>query len=187
MKIIRQPENTKVCPGCGTTLIDTARHCSMCGYVFLETEIEAAARRARASRTPKVTISLPWLALLIVALLGVNTVLVLGWQKRGETKEMVRSIQATATYEATTYISPTPTVTPTLTPPPPTPTSEPVIEYTVQPGDSCNSIATQFQVDFYELVRKNDLNCDLLSIGTVLIIPNPTPTPEPEATSAPGG
>ncbi len=186
MMPIHQPENTKLCPGCGTCLIDTARHCSMCGYVFLESDIQAqAAKHQRGPRRLRVTLSLPALLALIISLLLMNTMLVLGWQKRAETRTKVEAVNATSTYVATTYISPTPTLTPSRTPPPPTPTEVPVVQYTVVSGDSCLSVAARFKVGLDDLVRKNKIDCSLLKIGTVLVIPAPTATPEPTETPLP--
>ncbi len=193
----RQPANTKVCPGCNTRLIDTARRCLVCGYVYPDDEMEGrkeppviSAHERLEPRPPRrsvqVTLSLPFLFFVIAALLMVNTVAILGWQKRAVTSTRVAGENATSTYVATTYLSPTPTITPTLTPPPPTFTIEPVITYTVASGDSCLSVAYRFKVSLNDLLRENNkVDCGLLSIGTVLTIPKPTatPTPEPSGTA----
>ena len=175
---LRQPENTKICPGCGTCLIDTARHCSVCGYLFLEPELQAP-KPPRGPQRLRVTLSVPGFFILIAALLVMNTVVILGWQKREETKTTVQAVNATSTYVATTYVTPTPTSTATRTLAPPTPTTVPKVEYTVVSGDSCISIANRHQVSVDDLVRLNKIDCALLSIGTVLEIPKPTATPEP--------
>lgn len=150
----------------------------MCGYVFLDSEM-GKNKRAQGPRSPRVSFTLPGLLVLIIALLIMNTVVILGWQKRTETKKHVESVYATSTYEATTYVSPTPTVTATRTPAPPTPTPVPKIEYTVVSGDSCLSIVTRFNISLDSLLRANEIDCGLLKIGTVLTIPRPTATPEP--------
>jgi LysM repeat protein len=190
----RQPSNTKVCPGCGTRLIDTARRCLVCGHLF-EAERKKrpvlppapllSARQILESRPPRknvqVTLSLPLLLGVIVLLLVMNTVAILSWQQRGVTKVKVAGDNATSTYVATTYVTPTRTITPTRTAPPPTFTIEPVIEYTVKQGDSCLAVATRFKVSLDSLVAANKkLDCGLLSLGTVLIIPKATATPSPE-------
>jgi LysM repeat protein len=156
----------------------------MCGYVFLESEM-VTVKRSSGPRPLRLSFSLPGLLVLIIALLIINTVMILGWQKRTETKEQVESVQATYTYEATTYVTPTPTVTTTRPPAPPTPTVVPKIEYTVVSGDSCISISTRFDISLDSLLRANEIDCDLLKIGAVLVIPRPTATPEPLLT--PGG
>ncbi len=150
----------------------------MCGYVFLESEMQAV-KRAQGSRPLRVSFTLPGLLVLIMALVLINTVFILGWQKRTETKKHVESVYATSTFEATTYVSPTPTVTATRTPAPPTPTPIPKIEYTVVSGDSCLSIVTRYNISLDSLLRANEIDCALLKIGTVLTIPRPTATPEP--------
>lgn len=185
-----QPEHIKACPGCGTSLIITARHCAVCGYQFIDAAVDLPvdgpyARKPR----PKmlVTLNLPLLFGFILLLLAVNTVIILGFQKRGETKLLNDAADATSTYVATTYVSPTPAPTETRTPGPPTDTPVVYVEYTVASGDSCISIAERFNIYVDALLQKNDdLDCGLLNIGTVLRIPPPEPTPEPtESTPAP--
>jgi LysM repeat protein len=181
------PEHTKLCPGCGTCLMNSARHCSVCGYVFLEV-VDEPVHRPKASNPLQVTLSVPGFVALVLLLLIMNTVFILGWQKRSETKVLVRSVNATATFEATTFVSPTNAPTETRTSAPPTNTVEPEIMYTVVSGDSCLSISARFQVSLDSLAHENDdLNCDLLNIGTVLTIPRPTATPEPTVTPPPPG
>jgi LysM repeat protein len=181
------PDHTKLCPGCGTCLMNSARHCSVCGYVFLDV-VDEPVHRPPPSNPLRVTVSVPGLVALILILLIMNTVFILGWQKRAETKVLVHSINATATFEATTFVSPTPLPTETRTPPPPTITVEPEIMYTVVSGDSCLSITARFNVTLDALARENDdLNCDLLNIGTVLTIPRPLATQEPTVTPPPPG
>lgn len=181
MMLNHQPENTKICPGCGTCLMNSARHCSVCGYVFLEVETEAVAKPPPPKRL-RVTLSVPGFVALLLTLLIMNTVLILGWQKRAETKTLVQAADATSTFVATTFVSPTPSPTVTRTVAPPTETVVPQIEYTVVSGNSCLSVAAQFQVSLGSLLNENEIDCDLLKIGTVLVIPRPTPTPEPTVT-----
>lgn len=106
---------------------------------------------------------------------------------------------ASATPTATD--TPTPTdvpPSPTATPVPPTPTettsptptitaspSEPFI-YVVQEGDTCFSIAEQFNIDIVTLLAVNDLDSDCAIFpSTELVVPPPgaqldTPTPIPD-------
>lgn len=188
----RQPENIKICPGCGTNLMDTARQCAVCGYTFAgpafdraeETGAPHGSYRQR-QRQMQMTISLPVLIGLILLTLAANVLLTLGLQKREETKNLVYAVQITSTYIATVYVSPTATITPTGTPAPPTLTPIVNIEYTVLEGDSCISIADKFDLYVDSLLAKNDIDCALLNVGAVLIIPQPTPTPIPTGTTPP--
>jgi LysM repeat protein len=193
----RQPANTKVCPGCSTRLIDTARRCLVCGYIYPDDEVEASypqnppvLQQRVEPRPPRrslqVTLSLPLLVGLIVILLAMNTLAILGWQKREVTQTQVAGANATSTYVATIYVSPTATVTATRTAAPPTATVERKIEYTVASGDSCLSVSYRFKVSLDSLLAENkQVDCGLLPIGTVLTIPKPTATPEPTLTRTP--
>ena len=81
-------------------------------------------------------------------------------------------------------MTPTPTnhrnpdIEPTWTPLPP-------IEYKVASGDTCLSIAYNFNVSVNSIVVLNGLPATAirLSIGQVLKIPQPTPTPSPAPTN----
>lgn len=87
----------------------------------------------------------------------------------------------------------TPTATATITPtttntPPPTSTSTPSgpIEYVVQEGDNCFSIAEKFEVDVEVLMALNNLDSRcFITAGQVILIPAPgqelpTATPIPD-------
>ncbi|MCZ7573639.1 MAG: LysM peptidoglycan-binding domain-containing protein [Ardenticatenaceae bacterium] len=89
--------------------------------------------------------------------------------------------------------SPTPSAVPTESPAPsatatvaviPTATPSPVVEYTVQPGDTLLAIAARFAVTIEALRQANGLSSDMLQIGQVLVIPVPTPTAAPAAPAA---
>jgi LysM repeat protein len=89
---------------------------------------------------------------------------------------------ATATASPTATASQTPTIT--VTPSPvSTWTLEPPIEYTVVQDDLCSSIAYNFHVSVDSIIQLNGINCDMLSVGTVLKIPRPTPTASPAPTN----
>jgi LysM repeat protein len=92
----------------------------------------------------------------------------------------------TSTPTSTPTITLTPTVTETLAPsdtPEPTITNTPEgpFIYLVQEGDSCFTIAEQFQVDMLFLIQMNQLTSDcVIFVGDELLIPPPgssTPTP----------
>lgn len=186
-------ENIKACPGCGTNLSVSARRCAVCGYAFEEVDLPTLKQEGRAHeltgqpalRRLQITINLPILLGVIITLVSVNALVIFGLQKRDQTKELVAVQQITATYLATTYLSPTPSPTMTSTPGPPTSTPVVYIEYVVVSGDSCLSIADHFNIYLDSLLAKNEIDCAALNIGTVLKIPHPTPTPEVTGTAQP--
>jgi hypothetical protein len=186
MNYPRQPENTKICPGCSTCLSNTAKRCAVCGYRFTAAEPETGKNETglgKVQRRMRITLSLPALLGLILLLLAINTLLILGFQKRERTKVLVDAAQATSTYIATSFVTLTPSPTMSFTPAPPSETPLVDIEYTVVSGDSCLSIAKRFDIYLDSLVRKNDIDCALLNIGTVLKIPRPTAEPESTSTA----
>jgi LysM repeat protein len=88
---------------------------------------------------------------------------------------------ATATVTPTATNTPTETVTPTVTA---TPTAAGPFVYTVQEGDTLDSIATKFNVDVLVLMALNNKTDALIRVGDEILIPNPglqldTPTPLP--------
>jgi LysM repeat protein len=96
---------------------------------------------------------------------------------------------ATAAPTVTNTVPPTITALPTATETvAPTDTPLPPVEYTVQTGDTCVSIAVEYNVSWQSIVALNGLdpNCNL-SVGRVLQIPQPTGTPTPLPTATLGG
>lgn len=108
--------------------------------------------------------------------------------------------QATATH---TSIPPTFTPFPTPIPVPPTPTPIPAepqagacqpppswVAYTVQPGDTLNSLANRTNSSTFELQQANCLETFTLQVGQVLYLPFTPPTPTvtftPTVTQQPG-
>jgi LysM repeat protein len=88
---------------------------------------------------------------------------------------------ATATVTPTATSTATETVTPTVTA---TPTASGPFVYTVQEGDTFDSIATKFNVDVLVLMALNNKPDALIRVGDEILIPNPglqldTPTPLP--------
>lgn len=162
-----QPEK-HVCPTCGTKLSEGASRCAVCG-----TEIVLQSGKAVSSRRSDITISLPLLFIIFLAL---------------------ALIAAGLTYAATSIVSPsvpdTPTSTITLTPTVSqtatatatetlvvTETPLPPIEYTVVEGDTCGGVAFFFQVSVRSIIDLNNLGTQcLLSVGQTILVPQPTPT-----------
>lgn len=183
----QQPKNIKVCPECGNSLINTALRCTVCGYRFAnnyDTQVNEESRLRKPLRLAAVTMNLPVLLGLIILFLAGGALIYFGMQKREQMRTLVAAEEATATFIATTYVSPTPPPTATFTPLPPTETPEVDIEYTVASGDSCLSIAKRFNLYLDSILIKNDIDCGALQIGTVLKIPHPTATPEATSTAS---
>ncbi|MCC6190511.1 MAG: LysM peptidoglycan-binding domain-containing protein [Anaerolineales bacterium] len=133
----------------------------------------------------------PWLLLLLLLLAAASVVAFLfatgrlRWPFAGAA---VAQTPPTLTATATNTAPPTNTALPTATETPvPTGTSLPPVEYTVATGDTCVSIAVQYDVSWQSIVGLNGLdpNCNL-SVGRVLLIPQPTPTPTPLPTATLG-
>jgi LysM repeat protein len=79
---------------------------------------------------------------------------------------------------------PTDTLAPTNTPSP-----LPPIEVTVKSGDTCFGLAAQYGITDISLIKDQNgktANCDSLSLGQTLRIPQPTPTPQPASTATAG-
>lgn len=153
----------------------------MCGAVLEE---EAAVEESTAgTRTHRLTGKqmgiLAALALIILAgaiFLGLNL----------STAQELPTPTSTLTLTPTPSPSPTVTVLPTATPSPePTPTPIPPQLYTVQAGDTLETIATAFGMTVNEIMAFNDLTSELIREGDSLQIPPPTPTPGPTPTLDP--
>ena len=60
-------------------------------------------------------------------------------------------------------------------------------DYTVQPGDSLAGIAIQFNMNYFDLARLNNIeDPDDIKVGQVLKVPGPPPAPEPAPAPATG-
>jgi LysM repeat protein len=131
---------------------------------------------------------------LAVILVAVGVILVVAWLTGPNKPALFATPTPTATSTATpTPVTPTATltVTPTITETPTitlTPTASGPFEYTVQEGDTCWSIAQQFNVLLDVLIALNpDTDCALIKPNeTVLLIPAPD-TELPTATPLPEG
>jgi LysM repeat protein len=125
--------------------------------------------------------SLPLALGLLVILLGIGAAVVFFvLQSTGKVVEPT----PTATQTATQTVTLTPTASLTSSPVP-TFTPLPPVEYQVQANDTCISIAYAFKVSVISIVTLNNLSaeCNTLSVGQKLQIPQPTPTPSPMPTS----
>jgi hypothetical protein len=62
----------------------------------------------------------------------------------------------------------------------------PPAEYRITAEDQCAGIAARFNVSVESLIQLNGINCDLLPVGKVILIPQPTQASSQQATSAGG-
>ncbi|NCP86490.1 MAG: hypothetical protein CO094_10630 [Anaerolineae bacterium CG_4_9_14_3_um_filter_57_17] len=178
------PQQTKVCPTCGTRLAENANRCLVCG-----TELTASAEikkpaSVQASRMPEITLSLPLALGLLALFLIVGAALVFIVLRVTGANLAAAGNGATATVTVTPTLTATPTEFFTATPAP-TATTQPPQEYTVASGDNCLSIAVAFGVSAQSIIVLNNLPvaCNTLDIGQKLKVPYPTPTPLPQATN----
>ncbi|NMC47460.1 MAG: LysM peptidoglycan-binding domain-containing protein [Chloroflexi bacterium] len=173
--------NDKVCPTCGTHLNPNATRCLVCGRTFTDVPVSTnPTNKIKTRGLPQFTLSLPVAlgAILILVAIGAG---VIYFVLRGAGQITATQPTATPTATATLEQSPTPTLSPT---PEPTLTPEPPVSYAVQAGDTCSSIAYQFNVSVKSIADLNNLasDCGVLTLNQELLIPRPTPTASPQPT-----
>lgn len=174
---------TKLCPTCGTRIVEEATKCLVCGA-----DLSSSVRSVRSdkavvgSRMPKITVSLP-AVIGIIGLFLIVGIIILIFALRSNPSAMVETTPSpTITLTLTATLSPTPTIPAPTKPPEPTPTP---LSYIVKLGDSCGGIAFSFGVSIQSIVLLNNLpaDCSTLYEGQKLLIPQPTPTASPFPTS----
>ncbi len=173
--------NKRVCPTCGTRLNENATRCLVCGRNLSPGDAGGKGKAVQGPRMPALTLSLPVALGLMILLVGIGAAIIFG-----VLRSTGKVVEPTVTPTVTVTPSLTITVTASLTPSPvPTFTPLPPIEYMVQANDTCLSIAYIFQVSVQSIIVQNNLpaECNTLSIGQKLLIPQPTPTPSPMPTS----
>ncbi len=172
--------NDKVCPTCGTHLNANATRCLVCGRTFTDVPAPTPTNKIKSRGLPQFTMSLPIAlgAILILIAIGAG---IIYFVLRGSGQIASAQPTTTPTPTATLEQSPTPTLTST---PEPTSTTEPPIEYSVQDGDTCSSIALVYNVSVKSIADLNNLesDCGVLTLNQKLLIPRPTPTSSPEPT-----
>jgi LysM repeat protein len=185
--------STRLCPTCGTRVGAAATKCLVCG-ADLTIKTGARSTRPGAAALPRsAPLRLPsaWLILLVVVLVAGSVVAYLfynGTIKLPQAPVAQADVTVTVTPTVTNTLPPTFTAQPTATETQaPTDTPQPPLEYAVQAGDTCVSIAAQYNVSWQSIVTLNSLdpNCNL-SVGRILLIPLPTPTPSPLPTATLG-
>lgn len=177
---------SRICPACGTRIADTAARCAVCGMVFESGTGRAVRPPARMSGTSSnlslpvgVVIAGPVISIILGALL---MVFLLRDTNPLGTASIPTAPALTATITLT--LPPTDTLAPTYTPSP-----LPPIEITVQSGDTCFGLAAQYGITDISLIKDQNgkaANCDSLSLGQTLKIPQPTPTPQPASSATAG-
>ncbi|HEY69623.1 MAG TPA: LysM peptidoglycan-binding domain-containing protein [Anaerolineae bacterium] len=173
-KTKEKPTAGEVCPRCGTRLSGTATRCSVCG-MELGTKTISGTKRRRS----EITISIP-LALILLAVFSLVSAGLAFAAVRYTGLGVPAEVEATPT--------PTPTVTATLlatytATPVSTPTPLPPFEHTIASGDTCLALAAIYEVSVPSILNINPgLNCNMLSIGTIVLVPQPTPTASPMPT-----
>ncbi|MBN2085370.1 MAG: LysM peptidoglycan-binding domain-containing protein [Anaerolineales bacterium] len=177
---------SRICPACGTRIADTAARCAVCGMVFESGTGRAVRPPARMSGTSSnlslpvgVVIAAPVISIILGALIMVF---------------LLRGSNAPGADTAPTAPAQTPTITLTPAPtdtlaPTHTPSPLPPIEVTVQSGDTCYGLAARYGITDISLIKDQNgktANCDSLSLGQLLRIPQPTHTPQPASSATAG-
>ena len=182
---------SKVCPTCGTRLSENATRCLVCGKTFTPATASAKAgspanKTVKSPRIPEVTLSLPVALGLMVLILAIGAAVVFfvlqetGVAAGEDGTPVAAEATATTTVTPTLLQSPTATQTATIEP---TGTPLPPVEYTVQSGDFCSTIAYYHNVSVQSIQNANPgLNCESLTIGSKINVPQPTPTASPAPT-----
>lgn len=175
---------SRICPACGTRIADTASRCAVCGMVFepgtgrvMRVPARMSGQSASMNLPVGVVIAVPMITLILGALIMVG--LFKGGLIAGAAATPATAKPITPTITLT--IPPTSTDAPTMTP-----TNLPPIVVTVQAGDTCFGLAAKYGItDIAQIKDENGktVNCDSLSVGQTLKIPQPTPTPPPAATA----
>ena len=176
---------TKTCPTCGTRVSGKATKCVVCGTSLTSANpASSAIKPVRASRMPELTLTLPAALGLLTLFLVIGAAAVF-FTLRTTGRVVEPTAEPTSTTTPTLTLTPTMTLTPTLEP---TLTPIPPIEYTVQEGDYCSSLAFTFDVSMQSIILLNNLgtNCILVP-GMKILIPQPTPTPTATPTSTLSG
>jgi LysM repeat protein len=177
---------SRICPACGTRIADTASRCAVCGMVFESGTSRAMRAPARMTGTSAnlslpvgVVIAGPVISIILGALI---MVFLLGGNRAPGSTTAPTAPALTSTITMTP--PPTNTLAPTNTPSP-----LPPIKVTVQSGDTCFGLAAIYGItDIAQIKTENGraANCDSLSLGQTLLIPQPTPTPQPASTATAG-
>jgi LysM repeat protein len=174
-------DQSSTCPICGSRISANATRCLVCGSSITKSTGSTKKPEIKGPKVPSITIAVPLVIALVILFLAIGAGAV--YAVMNQTGMVVEpTVTPTVTATATITVTPTLTLTPTIEP---TMTPLPDIEYIVQSGDSCLSIAFLFNVSVNSIVVKNSLSatCDNLSLGQKLMIPQPTPTPSPQPTA----
>jgi LysM repeat protein len=151
---------------------------------------EAGAGKAKTVRAParmsgtSASISLP-VGLVVagpIITLILGALIMMGLTRGPWATEPAANTAPAATATITLTLGPTDTLAPTMTF-----TPLPPIVVTVQAGDTCLGYADEYHFTDISLIKTESgkpANCESLSIGQVLYLPQPTPTPPPAPTAS---
>lgn len=183
MSIDNSSTHTKICPTCGTRVVEDATRCLVCGTNLGESgKPSKPVKAVQGSRMPQISLSLPVVVGLFALFIIIGAVIVYFVIQNSANPVLESTATPTITLTTTPTMTSTPsTPTVTFTPlPSPTP-----LVYTVKLGDSCGGIAFSFGVSIQSIVLLNNLpaDCSTLYEGQRLLIPQPTPTPTSLPTS----
>lgn len=177
-----QPTERRLCPTCGTRVGADAVRCVVCGA---ELKAPTGPHKAgpRSRRRSQLTLPLPLALGILLAFIALAAGLTFaGMRVFGQDR---------APASATPTLTPTASNTPEPTapaPPEPTWTPLPPINHTIAAGETCGGLAAYYEVSIRAIQDLNPgMQCELLVIGSTVLIPQPTPTatPEPTATLSP--
>jgi len=163
-----------VCPRCGTRLSSTATRCIVCG-----TEIGSHASTGIRRRRTEITISIP-LALILLAIFSLISAGLAFAAARltGVGSSAASEETATPTPSVTRTVQVTATFTPAATW-----TALPPLEHGISSGDTCIGLAAIYDVSVPTILNANPgLNCNMLIVGSIVMVPQPTPTASPMPT-----
>lgn len=178
---IQESSEPRYCPVCGSRVADLASTCLMCG-----TELDVDDELAEEATRPRIQI--PWGGLVAGILTALAFLALIGWLVRAQ----IVGPSATSTPTSIPTMTRPPTLTPSATATPlPTPTFTPVPPqvHQVAAGETCISVAINYDISLDVLVALNSEKCGpggIIRPGDLLLIPAATSTPGPTPTVGPG-
>lgn len=161
----------RICPTCGTRVRADASRCVVCGSELRPVKAISPPRARGGTRL--VTLPLPIALVALVAIVALSAGLTYA---AGRLTGPAVQREPTSTSTATLSSSNTPEPTATDTPAP-TWTPLPPIQITLPPNFYCVDLAARFDVSLQSILDLNPgMQCELLTVGQPILIPQPTLT-----------